>query len=132
MSANPIESLEIIKNRLRLSCQNCRVFDIVIVDMEMPFMDGDELASKIREIVEYEKVPIICSSANEVAKKRSKYFTATMTKPISSSDVERITSRFLKDKVKNICDCPSNRSLIEKYRTVRNFLSPGDSTWRLT
>ena len=95
-------------------------------------MDGDELASKIREIVEYEKVPIICSSANEVAKKRSKYFTATMTKPISSSDVERITSRFLKDKVKNICDCPSNRSLIEKSRTVRNFLSPGDSTWRLT
>ena len=94
-------------------------------------MDGDELASKIREIVEYEKVPIICSSANEVEKKRSKNFTAAMTKPISSTDVESITQRFFFEKLKNTCDCHSNRSSIEKSRTVRNFLSPSDITWRL-
>ena len=54
-------------------------------------MNGKQVASKIREIVEYEKVPIICCSANEPDKKDWKYFTKIMNKPISSEDVDELT-----------------------------------------
>ncbi len=125
LSSDPNDGLDIINSRLKLPCEECRVFDLIVVDMEMPFMDGNELAGKIRKIKEYEIVPIICISANQVEKVRSKHFTAVMEKPFSSADVEIITTKYLKSKTYHNCDSRKGSSM-EKSRSARNFLNFGE------
>lgn len=40
-----------------------RVFDVILLDYEMPFADGASLVKKIRSLPEFDEIPIILSSA---------------------------------------------------------------------
>ena len=104
-ATNPIDALEIIKKRMSSvkNCATCRRFDVIFTDMEMPFMTGVEFAMEIRGIPEYDEIPIICSSAGEIDPDKSKYFTASLMKPIESTEVEHLVEGYMAKKVPHTC-----------------------------
>jgi two-component system sensor histidine kinase/response regulator len=73
-AASGVEALDILARDDR--------FDLVLTDMQMPFMDGIRLSQTIRE--RYPKIPIILLSSvgDEYKKNHHKLFSAVMTKPI--------------------------------------------------
>jgi signal transduction histidine kinase/DNA-binding response OmpR family regulator len=71
-------------------------FDLVISDMQMPEMDGIELATKIKE--QFPKLPIILLSSigDERKKENEKLFTSILTKPIKHQELFRSITGSLK------------------------------------
>lgn len=71
------ESLQIVKDH--------RDFDLVITDMQMPGMDGIQLARIIRE--KFPELPIVLLSSigNESRKNHEQLFSAILTKPIKQT-----------------------------------------------
>ena len=65
------DSFEALK-KIHESIERKRIYDILLLDVEMPEMDGLELAQKIRAIEEYKKVPIIMLSSSENRELRKK------------------------------------------------------------
>src|SRR3990167_3989084 len=112
-ATNPIDALEIMKKRMNSikNCSTCRRFDMVFTDMEMPFMTGVEFAMEIRTIPEYDEIPIICSSAGEIDPDKSKFFTASLMKPIESTEVETLVEGYLAKKVPHTCSTSTPRAL---------------------
>lgn len=107
LATNPLIGLEKIQERLNSTvCPICRLFDMIVTDMEMPFMSGIEFAQKVRGIVEYKDTPLICSSANDLDPKMSKIFSGSLLKPISSKDIEILTSTYFKGK-NHVCEVNS-------------------------
>jgi signal transduction histidine kinase/DNA-binding response OmpR family regulator len=64
-------------------------FDLVLTDMQMPFMDGVRLSKNIRE--RYPRLPIILLSSigDEYKKHHKNLFSAIMTKPIKQQAMYR-------------------------------------------
>jgi signal transduction histidine kinase/CheY-like chemotaxis protein len=60
-------------------------FDVVLIDIQMPGIDGLQLAKVIRE--QYPSIPMIAmnNAGNENYKQRSELFSAVLTKPIRQS-----------------------------------------------
>ena len=64
-------------------------FDIALLDMHMPEMDGLMLAKKLREKFDEKKLPLVLLTslgANEVEEAR-KYFSSHLTKPVKTSQL---------------------------------------------
>ncbi len=74
LAASGVEALDILAGDDR--------FDLVLTDMQMPFMDGIRLSQTIRE--RHPKVPVILLSSvgDEYKKNHHQLFSAVMTKPI--------------------------------------------------
>jgi len=68
-------------------------FDWVLMDIQMPIMDGFEATARIRKIEQYKDLPIIAMTANAMAEDRQKTLAAGMNahvnKPIDSQDLFR-------------------------------------------
>jgi len=63
-------------------------FDLVIVDMQMPEMDGLELGRQIKEYPEYEQVPIIMlTSLGQITAIPGNIFSAQLLKPIKLKEL---------------------------------------------
>ena len=66
-------------------------YDIVLMDVQMPVMDGFEATKAIREIEKYAKLPIIAMTADAMAKDQDKCLAAGMNdyiaKPINPTDI---------------------------------------------
>ncbi len=79
-------------------------YDVVLMDIEMPFMDGVEATKEIRKLADAAKanIPIIALTANAIKGKREEYLEAGMndfiTKPFSD---EQLTAALNKIKVAN-------------------------------
>src|SRR3990167_8234883 len=105
ISNSPIQALTIIHEKLEQKhCQSCAVFDLILTDLEMPFMDGVEFAQSVRELEEYFQVPIICSSANEIEPERAEVFTFFIKKPITNQDVVELIDSYLPKTNAHTCD----------------------------
>lgn len=104
-SSNPEQALELVKKRLTNRCPGCRVFDLILVDYEMPIMNGSEFAIAVRKIPEYTKVPIICATAQELDLDdlTNKCFSGTMLKPISNEDVQNLIDTYIQQKSPHQC-----------------------------
>jgi len=74
LAASGHEALEILSKSPK--------FDLVLTDMQMPAMDGIELAKLIRE--KWPAIPVILLSSmgDEFGKNHEQYFTAVLTKPV--------------------------------------------------
>ena len=95
---NGQEALETVKQQM---------YDLILMDMQMPVMNGFEATRKIRELIEYKDTPIIALTAFAMKGDREKCLDAGATdyipKPIDSQEfiqkVKYYTER--KEQVKN-------------------------------
>jgi CheY-like chemotaxis protein len=75
-------------------------FDLILMDLQMPELDGLETTSLIRQLPGYEQVPILALTANysdtyrDLAKQRG--MQAFLSKPIQGSELMSYINRYLK------------------------------------
>jgi CheY-like chemotaxis protein len=76
-------------------------FDLAILDMYMPGMDGLELAQKIREFPEYQQLPLVMLSSLSISRSEIEAsqvdFAATLNKPIKQFQLQEVLTHILGD-----------------------------------
>jgi len=74
-------------------------YDLILMDIHMPIMDGVEATDKIREFVQYNRVPIIGLTADVIKEHMEEYrkhgFTDILTKPIYMEELIRAFNKYL-------------------------------------
>ena len=71
---------------------------LIILDINMPKMDGKEALKTIREMEGFEKVPVILFTTSSQMKDKEfskKYNAGFLTKPIDYSELNQIAGRFI-------------------------------------
>jgi two-component system, sensor histidine kinase and response regulator len=90
-------------------------YDLVLMDIQMPVMDGLQASVKIRENPEYSKLPIIAMTADAMTGVEEKVKSVGMddyiTKPIVMEQLWSCLSQWIK---------PGERDLPEGYETIEN------------
>jgi CheY-like chemotaxis protein len=75
-------------------------YDLVLMDMQMPVMDGCTAARLIRETLSAEQLPIVAMTANAMREDRDRCLAAGMnavvTKPINPEDLWKALLRWVK------------------------------------
>ena len=88
--ASGIEAYSLVKDQ---------EFDIIIMDLVMPVLNGAEAAQMIRELAGYEKKPIICFSANAVEEEEKRnnvgLFDDYLIKPVHISSFLQLLNDYL-------------------------------------
>lgn len=73
------------------------VFDLILMDIQMPLMDGIEATQRIRTLKGYEQVPIIGITAGNVIGEKEKCLevgmTDFLTKPIKAGDFKTMVTK---------------------------------------
>lgn len=71
---------------------------LVILDINMPRLDGKETLKQLRRIEDYNQVPIVLfttSSSAEDARFAKKFNAGYLTKPMNANQIEFIADKFL-------------------------------------
>ena len=75
-------------------------YDLILMDMEMPEVDGFTATRKIRKKDEYKKLPIIALTAHAMNEHRKKALEAGCTdyisKPVNREKLEKLLNRYIK------------------------------------
>ncbi|MBF0499762.1 MAG: response regulator [Candidatus Riflebacteria bacterium] len=75
-------------------------FDLVLMDIQMPEMDGYEATRRIRQNAHFNQLPILAMTANAFAEDRNKAFSAGMndhiSKPIDPNHLRITLQKYLK------------------------------------
>ena len=73
--------------------------DLILMDLDLPILDGIAATQKIRQKPQLERVPIVAVTAYPMSYSHVKAFSKGcdeyMRKPIDISELERVVSRFL-------------------------------------
>jgi two-component system sensor histidine kinase/response regulator len=79
-------------------------FDLVLSDMQMPYMDGIQLAESIKE--QYPHIPIVLLSSvgDEYNQKNQQLFSAILTKPVKQHILSKYILSSLQRKDKSFVD----------------------------
>lgn len=72
-------------------------FDLVITDMQMPEMDGIEVASEIKKKFKDLPIMLISSVGDETRSKYPHLFSAVITKPIKQAQLYKLVKQELKE-----------------------------------
>jgi two-component system, sensor histidine kinase len=86
--------------REAVAAAQCRVYDLVLMDVQMPEMDGIAAARAIRALPPpFDAVPIVALTANALPGQREEYLAAGMndyiTKPIQPETLEATLARWV-------------------------------------
>jgi CheY-like chemotaxis protein len=91
VAANGQEAVELVR---------ARQFDVVLMDVQMPVMDGYEATAAIRALKEMERLPIIAMTAHAMKGDEDKCLEAGMNaylaKPVNSRELIELVERFAK------------------------------------
>ncbi len=83
-----------------LECMPAEKFDLIILDLNMPDMDGFEFMRTLRETPAYREIPIIILSSMTDLKNKDLAMemgaTAFLEKPLSVEAIQREVFRFVK------------------------------------
>ncbi|MCK5058457.1 MAG: response regulator [Candidatus Aminicenantes bacterium] len=97
-AANGLEAVQEIKQAVLR-----KGFDIVLMDLQMPVMDGYEATKEIRKIRSFEKLPIIAMTAHAVKEVRDKCLNSGMndyiTKPVDPKKLYSVIIRLIRPEV---------------------------------
>ncbi|MEO0582332.1 MAG: response regulator [Bacteroidota bacterium] len=88
-----------------LALQDEKSFDLIILDMQMPKMDGLSLAKNIRARYPDEKIPLILMSSHTVTTHSQEVlsvFDVAMNKPVKQEILLRTLSAYLHDRKKTV------------------------------
>jgi len=89
-------------------------FDGVLMDIQMPIMDGYEATHKIRQQTQYRDLPVIAMTANAMAGDREKVLSAGMNdhiaKPINVYDMFNTMAQWIKPAHPELVSAAQNRS----------------------
>lgn len=92
VAGNGLEALEILKSTL---------FDLIITDIKMPFMDGKELAEIIRKNDRFNHVPLIAMTSDVMEEQVREYkrigIDACIAKPVDIMDLIRLFKIMIKN-----------------------------------
>ncbi len=83
------QALEILKGE--------KVFDLVITDMQMPEMDGIEVATEIKKRQPKLPIMLLSSVGDETRSKYPHLFSAVLTKPIKQAQLYKLVQQELKE-----------------------------------
>ena len=126
------EDVSSAKEALAVISDNSKEFNLILSDLNMPEMDGVEMASKIREDYPKGKLPIILLSSIKAPEEKISLFNAVMQKPLRQSKLFETVCHVLSGtevikvveeknlETQNVCnilvaeDNPINQKLITK------------------
>ncbi len=105
MKKNNFESIVVVENGAEaVDAVKVQHFDLILMDMQMPVMNGFEATEKIRQIPEYKETPIIALTAFAMKGDREKCLDAGATdyipKPIDSQEFIEKVKYYTDSKVK--------------------------------
>jgi PAS domain S-box-containing protein len=90
MAGNGVQAIELIQRQ---------PYDLVLMDMQMPEMDGLEATKRIRAMPEFMLLPIVAMTANAFAEDRERCMAAGMndflTKPVEPDELKSLLLRQL-------------------------------------
>ncbi|MEJ2620372.1 MAG: transporter substrate-binding domain-containing protein [Candidatus Thiodiazotropha sp.] len=85
--------------KFALEALNSKRYDLVLMDLQMPEMDGFETTQRIRAIDDYHSLPIVAMTAHAMASEREQCLASGMNehipKPIDPTHLNRVLSRWL-------------------------------------
>lgn len=86
--------------RVALNKLEQNIFDLVLMDLQMPEMDGFEATRRIKAIPDYHALPVVVMSAAVMPEERARCRLAGaddfVAKPVDPSDLERLLVKWLK------------------------------------
>lgn len=98
LKSNGYEITEVLDGKEAVAVLSKQSFDLVLMDMQMPFMDGLEATRIIRKHIN-NKVPIIALTANEIRKEKDRCVQAGMNdflmKPFDEKELVSIIIKWL-------------------------------------
>jgi len=97
-------------------------WDLILMDIHMPVMDGSEAVRIIRTQAQYDHIPIIAVTANVLRNDHERYLKLGMndvvTKPISSERMHNVISYWLKEVCSSNTQPVAKSGLIERSRAL--------------
>jgi PAS domain S-box-containing protein len=107
----------------RIALEKCAAFnyDLVLMDIQMPEMDGHEAAFQLRKTEAYKKIPIIALTAHglesDIAKSLSLGMNAHITKPLKKKVLLEALEKWVdtRHKVLLADDDPDNLALLDNF-----------------
>jgi len=98
LNNNNIKIIEAKNGLIALELAKSELPDLILMDIQMPVMDGYESAEKIKKINELKNVPVIALTASvklDDANKIKLYFNEYLRKPVSKSDLISTLQKYL-------------------------------------
>lgn len=100
-------------------------FDLVLMDIQMPVMDGFSATRILREGPRYRKTPIVAMTAHALSGDRQKSLDAGMndhiTKPISPRKLRELLSQWLPTKSKDVARSTKESKSLSQPQSSFNF-----------
>jgi CheY-like chemotaxis protein len=98
LKSNGYHITEVLDGKEAITQLSMQPFDLVLMDMQMPFMDGLEATRIIRKHIN-KKVPIIALTANEIKQEKDRCVQAGMNdflmKPFDEKDLVSIINKWI-------------------------------------
>ncbi len=111
---------------------NSRAFDVVLMDIQMPVMDGIEATQKIRQNSLWKNIPIIALTANatqsDIEGGMAIGMSEYLTKPIIPEELFASLARWCTLKQEELVTVAEGKSLIEKPDELHSILGQAETS----